>query len=114
MSLSAPNKGTLPTKLTRFRFRLNLGIQALLNQSKCSDFEELLFWGRVEGTKADYYICMGVTFTDKFEFPSKSFYWASSSDFKFAPFPDQLNFQHKDQVDAIKGSFTGDSKHIYI
>lgn len=27
-------------------------------------FEELLFWGRIEGELNDYYICMGVTYTD--------------------------------------------------
>jgi hypothetical protein len=50
-----------------------------------------MFWGRIEGMKSDYYVCMGVTFTDKFEFPEKRFYWASSTDFKFFPFPSELN-----------------------
>ena len=58
-----------------------------MNNSKTADFEELLFWGRIEGTKSDYYIAMGVTYTDKFEFPEKRFYWATSVDFKFKPFP---------------------------
>ena len=52
-----------------------------------TDFEELLFWGRIEGIKNDYYIAMGVTYTDKFEVPEKRFYWATSADFKFKPFP---------------------------
>lgn len=68
------------------RMQLQNGIQALLNQSSKHDFEELMFWGRVEGLKNDYYICLGVTFTDKYEFPEKRFYWASSTDFKFKPF----------------------------
>ena len=33
------------------RFNLINGIQNLLNSSSKHDFEELLFWGRVEGTK---------------------------------------------------------------
>jgi len=86
--------------LTFIRFRLNNSIKELLNNSSPHDFEELLFWGRIEGLKADYYICMGVTFTDKYEFPTKCFYWASSTDFKFKPFP-SLNTQHNDKVDSI-------------
>ena len=65
------------------RFQLENGIQELLNTSDKHDFEELLFWGRVEGVKQDYYLCLGITFTDKYEFPEKRFYWASSADFKF-------------------------------
>jgi len=93
------NKGKKP-KLSFIRFRLNNAIRELLNNSSPHDFEELLFWGRIEGLKAEYYICMGVTFTDKYEFPSKCFYWASSTDFKFKPFPAR-NEQHNDKVDSI-------------
>ena len=60
------------------RFRLNNGIKDLLNNSADHDYEELMFWGRVEGLKNDYYICIGVTYTNKYEFPEKRFYWASS------------------------------------
>ena len=33
------------------RFQLQNGIQSLLNSAAKSDFEELLFWGRIEGIK---------------------------------------------------------------
>jgi len=46
-----------------------------------------MFWARIEGLKAEYYICMGFTFTDKYEFLAKCFYWATSNDFKFKPLP---------------------------
>ena len=39
-----------------------MGLQTLLNSSASEDFEELLFWGKVTGTKADYYVAMGVTY----------------------------------------------------
>jgi len=65
----------------------------LLNRAEKTDFEELLFWCRVEGISNDYYICLGVTYSDKYEFPEKRFYWASSADFKFHDF-DKLNDQH--------------------
>lgn len=87
----------------------------MLNQSKESDFEELMFWGRIEGMKHDYYICLGVTFADKFEFPEKRFYWATSSDFKFCAFPAELNHQHNEQqVNSIKGSFSGEPNRVLI
>jgi len=85
-----------------------------MNKSSESDFEELLFWGRIEGASADYYICMGVTFTDKYEFPEKRFFWASSRDFKFQPFPTDLNSQHMTKVDDIKDMFSGDPKSVLI
>lgn len=34
-----------------------------MNEAKAEDFEELLFWGRISGIAADYYIAMGVTFS---------------------------------------------------
>jgi radial spoke head protein 9 len=73
-----------------------------------------MFWGRIEGMKQDYYICLGVTFTDKFEFPEKRFYWATSTDFKFSAFPAELNYQHQEKVDSIKGSFRGEPNHVLI
>jgi radial spoke head protein 9 len=66
-----------------------------LNNCQENEIEELLFWGKVNGLNRDYYIAMGITYSDKWEFPDKTFYWASSNDFKFAPFP-KLNEQHKD------------------
>ena len=95
------------------RMNLQNGIQGLLNSAAKSDFEELLFWGRVEGTKQDYYICLGVTYTDKYEFPEKRFYWASSTDFKFQAFP-TLNDQHFSAFDAIQGMFSGEPNKVII
>lgn len=31
--------------------------------------DELLFWGKVTGINADYYIALAVTFTGMYEFP---------------------------------------------
>jgi len=93
------------------RFQLQNGIQVLLNSAARSDFEELLFWGRIEGLTKDYYICLGVTYSDKYEFPEKRFYWASSADFKFQAFPSR-NDQHDDKFDQISGLFTGDANKV--
>ena len=90
-----------------------MGLQQLLNDSADAEFEELLFWGRVSGTRADYYIAMGVTYKHQYEFPTKSFFFASSNDFVFRKFRD-MNRQHEAEYDKILTPFIGDSTHIYI
>ena len=89
-----------------------MGLQQLLNTSKETDFEELLFWGKINGMQADYYIAMGIIYTDRYEFPYMTFYYASSSDFVFKPFP-ELNDQHKDEYDKITSIITGNPKLIH-
>jgi len=61
------------------RFQLEVALQELLNNAGATDFDELLFWGRISGLKADYYIAMGVCYKDRYEFPEKKFYWCSSA-----------------------------------
>ena len=95
------------------RLRLNLGLQALLNQASETDFEELLFWGRISGLTADYYIAMGVTYSQQYEFPTKTFFFANSNDMIFRQFRD-MNVLHKDEYDNISAPFDGDSNKIYI
>jgi radial spoke head protein 9 len=89
-----------------------LGLQQLLNDSKDGDFEELLFWGRVSGTTRDYYIAMGVTYSKQYEFPTKSYYFASSADMVFKKFRD-LNTQHEGEYDGLTGPFIGNAAHIH-
>ncbi len=60
----------------------------------------------------DYYIAVGLTYTNRYEFPQKTFYYATSSDFKFQPFP-ALNDQHKDDYNKMKSIITGNPKFIY-
>ena len=84
-----------------------------MNDSKEGDFEELLFWGRVSGISKDYYIAMGVTYAKQYEFPTKTFYFASSQDMVFREFR-EINKLHEDKYDTIKTPFLGDSNHIYI
>ena len=93
--------------------RLNLALQNLLNSSAQDDFEELLFWGRICGTRGDYYIAMGVTYRHQYEFPTKTFFFASSTDFVFRKFRDANTF-HKDKYDELTGAFTGDSTLVHV
>jgi len=60
----------------------------------------------------DYYIILAISYSNKYEFPEKSFYYASSSDFTFKKFP-VLNDQHKDLYDGIKTIITGDANKIH-
>jgi len=97
-------------------------LQELLNSAGPTDFDELLFWGRISGLKADYYIAMGVCYKDRYEFPEKKFYWCSSTNqaskvnaeltvnaFTFVPF-DALNDQHKAEYNArAQSMFTGEA-----
>ena len=56
---------------------------------------------------------MGVTFRQQFEFPTKTFYFASSNDFVFKKFRD-MNTQHKDVYDTLTNAFTGDPTVVII
>ena len=96
-----------------YRFQLEIALQQLLNEATETDFDELLFWGRVSGVKADYYVAMGICYNDRFEFPEKKFYWYSqSNDMTFEAMP-ALNDQHKDRYDAFAGQlFQGEPKKI--
>ena len=72
-----------------------------------------MFWGRISGLTADYYIAMGVTYTQQYEFPTKTFFFANSNDMVFRQFRD-INTLHKDEYDKISAPFDGDSSKIYI
>ena len=57
----------------------------------------MLFWGKINGLKNDYYIAMGLQFVDNYEFPNKTFYWALSTDFEFKEMP-SLNSQYDQDI----------------
>lgn len=80
------------------------------SQQNC---EEVLLWGKITGVKNDYYIAVGVTYTDQFEFPNKKFFYCLSNDFTFAEMPD-LNDQHKEFIDRDDSFFTGEPKRKLI
>ena len=59
------------------------------------------------GTVKDYFIAIGINFKGNYQFPTKDFFWASSSNYAFAKLPDMLD-QHKGDIDAISTPFTGE------
>jgi radial spoke head protein 9 len=65
-------------------------LEMALGQLRASiEADEVLFWGKVTGLNADYYVALAVTFQGMYEFPQKQFYWTLSStpDFKFKEMP---------------------------
>lgn len=71
-----------------------------------------MFWGKLTGLNADYYVAMGLVYTGRYEFPEKRFYYATSNDYVFRAFP-ALNDQHKDIINDIKTMLTGNPKLIH-
>jgi len=54
---------------------------------------------------------VGLVYTGRYEFAEKRFYYATTGDFVFRPFP-TLNDQHKDKYDFIKTLLTGNPKLV--
>lgn len=71
----------------------------------------MLFWGRVTGLKADYFIAVAVFYEGKYEFPVKKFYWALNTDFKFQELPEILE-QHTEYINKYNDFFSGDPNKI--
>lgn len=94
--------------LACYRIQLEIGLTNLNNSIEC---DELLFWGRINGLKADYFIAVAVFYEGKYEFPGKKFYWASNNDFKFAELPETLE-QHNEFINKYNDFFTGDHAKI--
>jgi radial spoke head protein 9 len=83
------------------RLQIELALTQLLNGAEAESFDELLFWGKVTGLKADYYIALGLKMQGSYEFPKKQFYWCSQANsMTFEPFP-ELNTQHLEKLDSF-------------
>ena len=76
----------------------------------------MLFWGKVTGLNADYYIALAVTFKGMYEFPQKQFYWtlSTAADLKFKempglglPMPEQDAF-----IDSCASYFLGEPNKL--
>ena len=71
------------------------------------EIEELLFWGKITGIKNDYFIAVGIQYSGCYEFPTKKFFYALSSDFEFKEMP-TLNDQHKDVINSETSLYMGE------
>jgi len=98
---------------------LNIDERMQLEMALCQlrstvEADEVLFWGKITGLNADYYIALAVTFKGTYEFPNKQFFWtlSSTADLKFeempalgSPMPEQDAF-----IDSCKSYFEGNPK----
>ena len=88
---------------TEERFQLEMALNQLLNNSTAADFDELLFWGRVEGVKQDYYVAVAYCYNDRYEFPEKKFYWCNAENnmtVKAFPVLHGMHREHNDNFAA--------------
>ncbi|EGR29932.1 radial spoke head protein, putative [Ichthyophthirius multifiliis] len=92
------------------RMKLELSI---LKINENENFDQILFWGKIQGVKADYFVALALQYKGKFEFPSKKFYFAKSDTFDFEELP-ECNLEYQQQVDTFRTLFTGDPKTVII
>lgn len=72
------------------------------------EHDELHFWGKINGLVQDYYVCVGVTYSGQYEFPTKNFYWAlASSGYNFKEMP-TLSEAHDEYIDKDQTPFIGE------
>ena len=89
-------------------------LEGALNQLQCKcDDEELAFWGKIQGVKNDYFIAIGTTYTDMYEFPVKRFYWALSSDLSFKELP-ALTEHYNEVINKHHSFFQGDPALVIV
>ena len=89
-------------------------LEGALNQLQCKcDDEELAFWGKIQGVKNDYFIAIGTTYTDMYEFPVKRFYWALSSDLSFKELP-ALTEHYMEVINRDHTFFQGEPARVIV
>jgi len=93
------------------RLNLKLSLAQLSSELK---LEQVFFWGKIIGTVKDYYIAYSLDYTHKTHgFPTKHFYWASSSNFIFATLPAPLE-KFASAFNELNVYFTGEHDRIVI
>lgn len=79
--------------------------------SNPSKIDEVRFWGRIRGTKANYYVAISTRFVGEYESPSKAFYY-STEDFKFQRLPFVI-WGLKDWISSVEyDNFSGNPKLV--
>ena len=85
---------------------------ALNELHKVTCVEEVLFWGKILGTKNDYFIALLINYKGHYEFPIKTFYYASSTTLVFTPLPDISESHITDNEIFHSAFFSGDPTEI--
>jgi radial spoke head protein 9 len=93
------------------RLNLKLSLGQLSSELK---LDQVFFWGKIIGTVKDYYIAYSLNYTSKTHgFPTKHFYWASSSNFIFATLPTPIE-KFAGAFNELNVYFTGEHDRIVI
>ena len=77
-----------------------------------TEAEEVLFWGKITGTKNDYYVALLVNYKGNYEFPKKVFYYTNSVQWVFTPLPNILKQHIQDNEDTHFNQFTGEPGEV--
>lgn len=89
--------------------KLEISLNELHNKIRV---EELWLWGKIIGTDFDYFIAMGINYKNHYEFPEKTFYYATSMDYVFNSLPDTLAQHIPDMKKHSYAMLKGDPKVI--
>lgn len=87
------------------RMKLEISLNQL---HKASEAEEVLLWGKIIGTKYDYFLALLINYKGHFEFPKKAFYYANSNTWEFNPLPEIKKYHIEDNEAFHTNYFTGD------
>lgn len=79
---------------------------------KITEAEEVLFWGKIIGTKNDYFIILLVNYSGHYEFPKKSFYYTTSNTWVFVPLPEIQKYHYEDNENLHFNQFSGEPGEI--
>ena len=85
---------------------------ALKELHKVTESEEVLFWGKIIGTKNDYYLALLVNYKGHYEFPTKTFYYTTSATWVFTPLPEIKKYHIEDNEANHFNFFSGEPGEI--
>jgi len=91
------------------KLKLDISLKEL---HKVTEAEEVLFWGKIIGTKNDYYIALLVNYKGNYEFPKKAFYYAVSTTWVFTPLPGISKYHIEDNENFHFNQFSGEPGEI--
>eukprot|EP00347_Sterkiella_histriomuscorum_P001082 403373397 len=92
--------------------RLNLDL-ALQKLQLDFGFEELMFWGKINGVSNDYYVAVALQYVGVPDFPKKHYFWCSSANWTFASLPQPL-YALKHIFDQVQVFFSGEFDRVVI
>lgn len=73
----------------------------------------MYFWGKIQGTIKNYFVCYHFDETPNADVAKKVFYWCSSSTFIFAQLP-EICEEHREELSSLNTFFTGEFDNVLI